>query len=245
MNIGIYVEKERFDIMGISYGYKNISKNEITNDLLVGWKDQTIPISQRKLTESQLKEMYNGEVNPLFSLLEKCVRESYTNDSSILEIGCSTGYYYEILNYLLQTKIKYTGVDYSSAMINAAKNFYPNATFIESDGANLPFDNKEFSIVISGSILLHVQNYHNHIEETARVANNRIIVHRSMLCKKRSTYFQRKKAYDIDVLEVRINENELLNLFQNEGFELLHTYEYITEVEKDCYESTHILGRIQ
>lgn len=230
--------------MTISGNYKTISKEEITEDLLVGWKDPSMPISQRRLTEQQLKEMYDGKVNPLFSILEKCVKESYKPEMNLLEIGCATGYYYEILNHLLKIKLNYTGVDYSEAMINAAKTFYPNINFVCANGENLPFKNREFSIVVSGSILLHTLNFSEHIGETCRVAKDRVIVHRSQLCKTRPTYYQRKKAYDVDVIEVRFNENELLNLFEKEGFHLIQTHEYITEEQKDCYESTHLLKRI-
>lgn len=229
--------------MVISGGHTIIQKSEITGDLLVGWKDPTIPISQRRLTEAQLKEMYSGQVNELFIILEKCVRESCNPDSTILELGCSTGYYYEILTHLLQTKITYTGVDYSEAMVEAARKYYPDAAFVVADGANLPFKNNQFSVVISGSILIHNLNYHKHINETARVSNSRVIIHRTQLCKSRPTHFLKKKAYDIDVLEVRFNESELLELFEKERFYLLHTYEYLTDNSKDEFESTHLLKR--
>jgi ubiquinone/menaquinone biosynthesis C-methylase UbiE len=229
--------------MVISGGHTIIQRDEITEDLLVGWKDPTIPISQRRLTESQLKEMYEGKTNMLFKILELCVGESYTSNSTILELGCSTGYYYEILNYLMGVKINYTGVDYSEAMIEAAKRYYPDTTFVVADGANLPFEDKQFSIVISGSILIHNLDYHSHVRETARVASDRVIVHRTQLCKSRPTHFLKKKAYDVDVLEVRFNESELLSLFEKERFVCIKTYEYLTETSKDEFESTHLLER--
>lgn len=227
----------------ISVNYEGIELNDIDKVLLDGWKSSLIPLRQRALTKQQLEEMYAGNVNVLFRILEDCVKESFTEDSTILELGCSTGYYYEILNHLLETEIKYTGVDFSSGMIGLARKYYPKAKFVLADGLCLPFEDREFSIVISGSILLHNLEYGQHIKETCRVANNRIIIHRTPICRKRKTLFQKKQAYGVDVLEVRFNEIELLNLFEINGFELVKTIEYVTETDKDEFEVTHLLRR--
>lgn len=226
-----------------STGYELINEDDIDEVLLKGWKNPLVSSRQRELTEQQLQQMYKGSVNLLFRILEKCIRESYSEDSIILEIGCSTGYYYEILNHLLDTKIEYTGVDFSEEMIKSARYYYPNTNFVLADGANLPFEDKQFSIVISGSILLHNWNYEQHIKETCRVAKNRVIIHRTPICKKNKTLLQKKQAYGIDVLEVRFNESELIGLFEAEGFELIKTIEYVTEIEKDEFEATHLLKR--
>ncbi len=226
-----------------STGYELINQDDINDELLAGWKNSLISLRQRELTEQQLQQMYAGGVNLLFRILEECIRESYTEDSIILELGCSTGYYYEILNHLLGTKIEYTGVDFSVEMIKLAKKFYPDTNFVLADGANLPFEDRQFSIVVSGSILLHNWNYRQHIKETCRVAKDRVIVHRTPIHKKNKTVLQKKQAYGIDVLEVRFNESELIGLFEAEGFELIKTVEYVTETDKDEFETTHLLKR--
>lgn len=226
-----------------STGYELITQDDINEVLLKGWKNPLISLRQRELTEQQLQQMYKGRVNSLFRILEECVKESYIENSTILELGCSTGYYYEILNHLLETKIKYTGVDFSEEMIKLAKEYYPDTNFVLADGANLPFGDRQFSIVISGSILLHNWNYEQHIKETCRVAKNRVIVHRTPIHKKNKTLLQKKQAYGIDVLEVRFNESELLDLFEVAGFELIKTIEYVTETDEDKFEVTHLLKR--
>ena len=237
-------EKESImDVKKISTGHKRISPEEITNELQFGWKKAIIAPRQRLLTEEQLKEMYSGKPNLIFTLLAKLVKESYRKGSTILEIGCSTGYYYEILNHLLKKRIDYMGVDYSKAMIGLARKHYPDAYFVVADAAKLPFDDGQFSIVISGSVLIHNLNYPEHIKETARVAKNRIIIHRTFLCKERPTYFISKLAYGIPVLEICFNESELLYLFEKEGWILKSTIEYISDVKKDEYQSSHLLKR--
>lgn len=223
---------------------KQIKIGDIDESLLAGWKNPAIPLRQRDLTEQELRQMYNGKVPILFRILETCVKESYNGKCNILELGCATGYYYEVLNYLLDTKIKYTGVDFSENMIELARKYYPDADFVLADGASLPFENEQFSIVISGSILLHNLNYEQHIKETCRVAKDRIIVHRTLICRRRKTILQKKQAYGIDVFEARFNEIELLDLFENNGWEQLMSIGWDIEIyEEDKSEVTYILRR--
>ena len=86
-------------------------------------------------------------------------------------------------------------------------------------------------------------NYGQHRKETCRVAENRVIVHRTAIHKKNKTLLQKNQAYGIDVLEVRFNESELLDLFEVAGFELIKTIEYVTETDEDKFDVTDLLNR--
>jgi len=193
-------EKDRFpvpDMSKISYGYALIQPNQVSGNMTSAWKSEEIPAKQRALVQQSLNNMYKGKISPADQSLLSCLSPYAYPGCSILEIGCSSGYYYEILEYLLNKRISYTGVDYSEPLINMAKDYYPKAKFHVADGANLPFKNEEFFVAISSCILLHVPNYQEHIKETVRVAKCFVIAHRTPVCRQRPTQYLKKFQYDV------------------------------------------------
>ncbi len=239
-------EKERFtmpDMSKISCGVRAIEKSEISNDLVCAWKDHSIPAKQRALTQQELEAMYKAKPPKIYDVLAEVLRPYVYPGCPILEIGCATGYYYEILEYLLNKQISYTGVDYSEPLIFMAKNYYPKAEFVVADGTNLPFEDGQFPIVISSCILLHVPNYPQHITETARVAGEFIVAHRTPICRQKPTQYFKKFAYDVETIELRFNENEVISEFASNGLKLIEAYEYLSNREDDQFEVTYLFRK--
>jgi radical SAM superfamily enzyme YgiQ (UPF0313 family)/2-polyprenyl-3-methyl-5-hydroxy-6-metoxy-1,4-benzoquinol methylase len=215
-------EKRQFQFpASISAGYRPVAESEITVNMIEGWKDEGIPAKQRGLVQYELEQMYNGQVRPHFGALADLVRPIVHNGSSVLELGCASGYYYEIMEYLLGRRIDYTGVDYSDAMIAMARDFYPRAHFFAEDAKKLSFTSHQFDLVISSCILLHVPDYRQHIEETARVAREWIVAHRTPVCRTGLTRRMAKYAYEVETVEFCFNEDEFLGLFSEQGFDLV------------------------
>ncbi len=70
----------------------------------------------------------------------------------ILDLGCGNGHLYEFLNS--NQKIKYTGIDFSQPLIEAARNNYKEANFIISDINNLPKDVKnDYDLIIFSHVI--------------------------------------------------------------------------------------------
>ena len=229
----------------VSDGQASILANEVTSAMEHGWQDVGIPLRQRALVQAQLAQMYQGASVLPFGILTDILQPILDSDSLLLEIGCSSGYYYEVLTYLLSRQFKYWGVDYSPAMIDMAKDHYPRANFVVSDGANLPFSNCQFDIVVSGSILGHTLNYKEQINETARVSGTYIVVHRMLICKKRPTQFMKKYAYEVEVIEVRFNQAEILEIFRGLSFELESIMQYAEDLSQDEYEATFLFKKLK
>lgn len=135
----------------------------------------------------QLSDLYRGQIAEPFRVLTELLQGVHRPHYRLLEIGCASGYYYEVLEYLLKVRLDYTGVDISPSMINLARSLYPNADFRVSRGNCLPFSDREFDTVISGFVLLHVVDYAENIAETCRVCDSRIVVHRTPICRIRAT----------------------------------------------------------
>lgn len=232
------------DLTKISYGYQTIDGSEINENLTSAWKSEDIPEKQRALVQRDLRSMYKGNPPTVFKVLADCLQPFVFPNCSILEIGCSSGYYYEIIEYLLNINIDYTGVDYSEAFIKMAKDYYPKAKFYVADGASLPFEDEKFYIGISGGILLHTPNYKEHIKETARVAKKYIIAHRTPICRQKETQFFKKYAYGVETLELRFNENEFILEFKKNGFKLINFIEYFSNPKDDIYEVSYIFKKL-
>jgi len=231
------------DLSKINYGHTSIQPDQISKKMTSGWKSAEIPEKQRALVQRSLETMYRGTISPMDSALKECMEPYIFSKPPVLEIGCASGYYFEILEYILNRKIDYTGVDYSAPLISMAKNYYPRAKFYVADGAHLPFENEQFPMAISSCILLHVPNWQEHIKETVRVSQRVVIVHRTPVCRKRPTQYLKKFAYGVETVELTFNEEELLSQFKKNGLTLITSNEYYTSADKDYSEVTYLLEK--
>lgn len=239
-------EAERLPLpKSISCGHRRIDAADVTEEMAAGWRDPSIPAQQRALVQRELESMYQGNVPVHFAALATLLRPHVPEDATLLEIGCASGYYYEILEYLLGRRIEYTGVDYSDTMIDMARQFYPRPRFFAADAKSLFFADRQFDVVVSSCVLLHVPNYRDHIAETARVANAMIVLHRTPVCRDSGTRYLTKKAYGVDTVELVFNEKELLYLFELEGFALAAQQEIAASPENDEYGISYLLTRVR
>jgi len=239
-------EKDRFasvDMKGISCGHVNIEKSQINALMISAWKNEKIPERQRALVQKELSEMYKGKAVTPYRVLADIMKQYISPGCSVLEIGCASGYYYEILEYLLNQRINYTGVDYSDALIDMAKSYYPMASFHVADGAQLLFKDREFHLSISSGVLLHTPDYPLQIAETVRVAERFVVAHRTPVCRSRTTQYMKKLAYGVETVEILFNEGMLLDEFRAHGLKLLNKNEYYAAPQQDEYGVTYIFEK--
>jgi SAM-dependent methyltransferase len=228
------------DMANISCGYEEIESSAISAEMEEAWQSDTIPAKQRALVEHQLADMYRGNIAVPFQVIKDILNPIVFPRCPILEIGCASGYYYEIMEYLLKTPLSYTGVDYSWPLVAMARDYYDKPSFIAADGGILPFRSGGFPIVISSCILLHVADYGQHIKETARVSEKYVVAHRTPVCRKRPTRRYRKQAYGVETLEIVFHEEELLSLFAENGLKQINRIEYHADPDRDFYEITYL-----
>ncbi|HRE56197.1 MAG TPA: glycosyltransferase, partial [Candidatus Kapabacteria bacterium] len=207
-------------ISQVSSGHTFIDTKDLDDSLLNGWKNPDIPLRQRALVHNELQELYKGSPSRVYSIAAESMRYHLKNGSSLLEIGCSSGYYSEVLEYVLGKTFQYSGIDISESFIAMAKDYYPECSFTVADAKNLPFPKASFDIVFSSGAILYEIDYGKHIQETSRVARNVLIYHRTPICKKTSTQLLKKKAYNVETVERIFNEQEFLSLIIAEGWHL-------------------------
>ena len=105
-----------------------------------------------------------------FSDMNKAaVKERFTSLSGekVLDLGCGYGYY---TDYFRSIGGEVTGVDGAPAMIDIAKEKYPDSAFAVVDiTGKLPFENDEFDIVFCNQVLMDIDQVESVLEECRRV----------------------------------------------------------------------------
>ena len=196
------------------------------------WKDPSIPEKQYELAVKVEIDKYrkgagcapfDAFVRALLHIPNQLDEEKTT----LLDVGASSGYYKEVLE-IAGFKYSYTGMDFSPHFKTLAEKLYPGIKFDVGDALNLPYADDSFDIVVSGCCMIHVLDYEKIIAETARVASQYALFHRTPVNLVGPTEFFLKKAYDVPCIEIHFNEQELIGLFSKYGLKLV----YLTDVFK-------------
>ena len=232
------------DLGRVSYAHRQIAPHEVTAELAQSWCSDEIPRKQRALVQGELSDLYRGRPPKVFQVLADALLPHVRPGIGLLEVGCASGYYYEVLEYLLNTKLSYVGVDFSPAMIRLARAYYPQGQFEVGDGAALRFEDNRYPIVVSSGVLLHVQNYAAHIAEAARVASGVVVLHRTPMYRTAATAYFKKLAYGVETFELRFNEGELFELCAQAGLECEARAEYARQEMRDEFDATYVFRKV-
>jgi ubiquinone/menaquinone biosynthesis C-methylase UbiE len=87
-------------------------------------------------------------------------------DSKALDLCCGQG---NVAEALLRRGCEVVAIDFSPAMLAFARARASNATFIEADAQELPFDDAEFDVVVSNLGVCHVPDQPRALAEARRV----------------------------------------------------------------------------
>jgi ubiquinone/menaquinone biosynthesis C-methylase UbiE len=212
----------------VSANYVAIEEHEANAEgqrLRDAWHDDAIPARQRALVEQQLNQYRAGVRIDVFDVFVQSVRDLHDigAGASLLEIGCSSGFYSEIID-IARLPLHYAGCDYAPAFIEMARKKYPDIEFAVEDATALRYPNGAFDIVVSGCCLLHIPEYSKGVEETARVTRRYAIFHRTPVVWGQPEKWYRKQAYGVEAVEIHFNEPEFLALLEKNGLKLIATY---------------------
>ncbi len=189
------------------------------------WQADELPRRQRGLVDRQLEEFRRGRPVDVFDVLVRALRElqGLPPDASVLEIGCSSGFYSEVID-IAGLPFTYTGCDYSEAFIALAREKYPALRFDVEDATALRYRDNAFDVVISGCCLLHIPEYAQAVAETARVARHYAIFHRTPVLIGHTNKHFRKQAYGVETVEIHFNEPDFIDLLKLHHLDVVATY---------------------
>lgn len=202
---------------------------------LSGWSSARTAARQDKAYTALLRAMHAGEPRVDLKVAADVIRHTGIEKPSILEIGCGSGYYFEVFSTMLNRPFEYVGIDYSASMIEAARARYPGVRFEIADACRLPFEDASFGIVFNGVCLMHILDFEAAIAEARRVARSFCVFHSVPLFQQRKTTYLSKYAYGAPVVEIVFNRKELLATMDRHGLELVASW---PSIDYDVYPVT-------
>jgi SAM-dependent methyltransferase len=185
-----------------------------------GWLAARTVMRQERAYRGLIAAMKRGEPRVDFRVAAEAVAATGLANPRLLEVGCGSGYYSEVFATLLPGGVRYTGIDYSSAMIARARTHYPATAFEAADATKLPYANGAFDVVFNGVSLMHIIDYVGAIREAARVAAGFCVFHGVPVFDDHRTTFLSKYAYGAPVVEVVFGKQELMSLCRDAGLVL-------------------------
>jgi SAM-dependent methyltransferase len=185
-----------------------------------GWFTARTVLRQERAYRRLIADMKRGEPRLDFKVAAAAIDATGITHPSVLEVGCGSGYYSEVLATLLPDRIRYTGIDYSEAMIARARAHYPSTAFEVADATRLSYADRAFDIVFNGVSLMHIIDYQAAIREAARVAAHYCVFHTVPVFDDYRTTFLTKYAYGAPVVEIVFGKPELMSLCRAAGLRL-------------------------
>ncbi len=210
-----------------STDYQVIDLETATSTRYDGWHERSVADRQDVAYRGLIREMYAGRPRADLLVAAEALRRTGLGCPFILEVGCGSGYYSEILPYLLRRPVRYVGLDYSEAMICLARARYPDHPFLVGDATSLPFADGTFDVVLNGVSLMHILRYEAAIAESRRVGRRWCIFHTVPVLQHRKTTVLRKVAYGRSTIEVVVNEDELNTLLAQAGLAVRYVLDSI------------------
>ena len=185
-----------------------------------GWLAARTVARQERAYRSLIADMKNGEPRLDFAVAAEAVAATGIASPGLLEVGCGSGYYSEVFSRLVPSGVRYTGIDYSEAMIARARSRYPSTAFEVADATRLPYPDDAFDIVFNGVSLMHIIEYPAAVREAARVAGRYCVLHTVPVFDDHQTTYLRKFAYGAPVVEIIFGKSELMSLCRDAGLRL-------------------------
>lgn len=140
--------------------------------------------------------------------------------SSVLEIGCGTG----DLLYDLKPG-KGVGIDFSSIMIEIAKNNYPGLTFIEMDAEDLNLDYK-FDYIILSDLIGYLDDVQPVFEKLHTVCHSKtkiVVTYYNFLWESSLRFGEKIKLKMREYHQSWLSKNDILNLLDLADFDTIRS----------------------
>lgn len=194
-------------------------------DCSKNYADPSVAAKQRQIADEQLRAMRDGNPPPHFAvvgrILSQLKQQTNQRSLSLLDAGCGSAYYYEIVHHFLPDWVRYFAADFNHGMLTMARQYYPGLPAARMDLRWLAIRDLSMDLVLSGAAIAHIKEWGTAVEELARVTRRWLLLHRTLVNKSEPTTVSVERHYDKDVYRLRVSEQELLNLMKKLGMTLV------------------------
>lgn len=212
-----------------------------------GWMDWDMPRRQYEtVVKRELDQWRRGiSIAPYQVLCDLLSMFPLDIDSTILDVGCSSGYYSKVLR-VAGIIYHYTGLDFSPYFRDfALDTFGESVNIVTGDATNMPaFKDRSFDVVITGGMLMHILDYPAAIREIQRVADRQIVWHRTPVTLHGPTSYYIKEAYGLRCVEIHFNESEIVDLFEQDGWRMETSRTVSWDKEKEEGHVSYLFRRV-
>lgn len=186
-----------------------------------GYLAPDVPAKQWEVVAPQLAEMRGGNVPAIWEAVRDALTYIWTQDwryrLTLLDAGCSSAYFSEIIKHYVPEWIEYRGMDSSPYMVEEAAKHYPDVKVDLGDMRWPPYSYREFDIVMTGATLNHIVEWQQALKELARIAGRYLLLHRLPFTEG-PTRIEGAEAYGHWVHALFFNELEFGIVLSDRGF---------------------------
>ena len=111
--------------------------------------------------------------------MARLVTDRIEPEQSLLDVGCGAGHYLRSYKKTIAEPFRYVGVDYYSIFLDNARKAWadePIAEFRQGSIFDLPVKDREFDIVTSSNLLMHLPSIVKPLGELIRAARKWVLV---------------------------------------------------------------------
>ena len=141
------------------------------------WRDPSLPSEQLRIVDRELAMLHAGDPPGVYQVVAEALKAiPGSNPLTLLDMGCASGYYSEVVSTLVGERFAYTGADYSEAMVATARERYPTVQFFTANICDIEVPDNAFDVVLSGAVLQHVEEWEKGLEELIRIAGSYLVL---------------------------------------------------------------------
>ena len=208
------------------------------------WENPEIPMEQLKIVNIELEILRSGNPPSVYTIAAEALTAiPGDNKLTLLDVGCASGYYFEVISTLVGNRFEYTGSDYSDAMLNIARKRYPNTKFLNLDIRHIELPDMAYDVVLSGAVIVHVKEWKKGVIELARITGSYLILHRTPITDAKSYSIEKKIYADVPVFYNIFNKDELMNLISKCGFRKIFEKNVYSHENKGVGYMTYVFER--
>ena len=201
----------------VSTAYRPLDLSE----RLDGWLATEVAARQHLAFAPLVRQAFDGQPREDFQAAAWAVGSARAAFPFVVEVGCGSGYYSEVLPHLVGRELRYVGLDYSLAMVALGSRSYPGVSFLAGDARRLPLGDGCCDVVLSGGVLMHIPDYVEAIRECRRITRDICVFHTVPVREKGPTTFLQKLAYSGPVAEVIFNLVEIEEQIRSAGLSIV------------------------
>lgn len=152
------------------------------------WKSDAVAGKMRALARQQLAA---PEPAPPYRAFLEAIRVLTREfplpaPARLVDIGCGTGHYSELLDRYFPRRFDYTGCDFAPEMVESARAEWPGRVFVVNDVLDNALDLGAYDVVLAGGLVDVLPDYRRALDVLLGSAAPYVILHRQRVTHGRS-----------------------------------------------------------